>query len=425
MRNIRIKMLKTILRKEYRNKWEQRTALTPQAVANLNKKGLIVDVESSEVRIFNDSAYQQIAADIFQATEQHQLVIGLKEPPVSIVGKKQVHLCFSHTVKGQVQNMPLLQHIIDQQATLIDYELMVDSATGKRTIAFGKYAGIAGAIDSLWIAGQKLALIKKQSFLLTMKQTHHYQIIKSARKALSEIDTQSGTAVRILIIGKGNVGQGAESVCRWLGLPCLAADKFIANELPTGSWYCVVNSEHIHKRVDGGIFDKAEFYKKGKSEYVSILESFVDRFDILLQSSYWTDFYPRHLNNQQLIRLKDELPWVIGDISCDIDGSFICTQKASSIDSPSFNYDPLTASMTDGISWSGVTVMSIDNLPCELSVDSSEHFSTILEEYMPHLMNMDLNESFDTLNIPAEIKNAVIVYKGKLTDSFQYLKESL
>ena len=51
-------MLKTVLRKEHKNKWEQRAALTPVAIKALATKGYAVDVESSEIRIFTDEQYQ-------------------------------------------------------------------------------------------------------------------------------------------------------------------------------------------------------------------------------------------------------------------------------------------------------------------------------------------------------------------------------
>lgn len=55
---------------------------------------------------------------------------------------------FSHTIKAQLHNMPALDTILDNDIRLIDYEKITDE-NGNRLIAFGKYAGIAGAIDFL------------------------------------------------------------------------------------------------------------------------------------------------------------------------------------------------------------------------------------------------------------------------------------
>ena len=417
-------MLKTILRKEHKNKWERRTPLTPDAVNNLNEINLRIDVESSDVRIFEDSQYQISGLQMYNTPDNHQLIIGIKEPPVDSIQKEQVHLCFSHTMKGQDYNMPLLQKFIDQKATLLDYELMADE-TGKRTIAFGRHAGIAGAIDTFWIAGQKLDLKACKSGLSDINQTVTYKTIESAKAQLANIDLQSNTAVRVLIIGSGNVGKGAEEVCQWLGLPKLEAELFLENNLPEGSWYSVLSSSHLHQRVTGGDFDYQEYLQKGKGSYKSLFGSFLGRFDIVLQTSYWTDFYPKHLTREQFIEHKNNLPWVLGDITCDIDGSFECTKKASTIDKPAFTYHPANDSITDGVSLEGITVMSIDNLPCELSLDASQHFSAKLEEYSPYLMKMNLHNNITDINLPDELKKAVIVYKGELTDDFQYLNEYL
>jgi len=422
-------MLKTILRKEHKNDWEKRTPLTPDSVSNLIKLGYPLDVETSNIRIFDDTSYQNSAATLVNSPDEHQLVIGIKEPPIDSIKDQQVHLCFSHTIKGQDYNMPLLQRFLVHKASLIDYELMTDE-NGIRTIAFGEHAGIAGAVDSLWIAGQKFRSAGKISPLSNIKQTVYYKTINRLKAEFSNItfnsqDDPSSAPVQLVIIGTGNVGRGAEKVCQWLGLNKLDPRDFTSNKIPKGDWYTVLSSRHLHQRLTGGDFDQVEYMTKGKQAYKSILSSFLGRFNILLQTSFWTDFYPRHLDNKQCIEFKDKLPLVLGDISCDIEGSFACTKLASTIDSPAFTYLADSDSVVEGISEEGITVMSIDNLPCELSLDASEHFSAKLEGYTPLLMKMDLNQSFDELELPSELKKAVIVYKGELTEKFAYLKEFL
>ena len=50
---------------------------------------------------------------------------------------------FSHTIKAQEANMPLLDAMLEKRIRLIDYEMMKDEK-GMRTVAFGKYAGMLG-----------------------------------------------------------------------------------------------------------------------------------------------------------------------------------------------------------------------------------------------------------------------------------------
>ncbi len=414
-------MLKSVLRKEYKNQWEKRTALTPGALKQLAQKGYVLDVEHSDIRIFSDDEYQKADCKIVPEASAYQFVLGIKEPPVDSIQFEQVHLAFSHTMKGQDYNMPLLQKFIDNEATLFDYELITDPE-GARTIAFGRYAGIAGAIDTLGLAGQKFELLHQQSALKAVKQSWQYDDVAAAKKALSEIPVNEGTPTRVLIVGTGKVGKGAEEVCQWLGLDKLDTEIFLSGNLPTNSFYSVVSTRHIHKRLDGGKFDFADYLERGKEGYKSIFHEFLDQFDILLQTPYWEDKYPRLLPPEIMKTHADKLPMMVGDISCDIDGSLACTKIATETDHPVITYDPLTDSYQNGLKPWGVAVMSIDNLPCELSLDASRHFSSILPDYIPFIMDMDLELEWEEVNLPEILKRAVVVYKGKLTPDFEYLK---
>ncbi|NVJ59255.1 MAG: alanine dehydrogenase [Gammaproteobacteria bacterium] len=417
-------MLTAVLRKEHKNKWERRTALTPDAVGTLSEKGYSVDVESSDIRIFEDGSYTEKNANLVNTPSQHQLVVGIKEPPVDSIELNQVHIAFSHTIKGQPYNMPLLQRFIDQKATLFDYETIVNER-GARTIAFGRFAGIAGAIDTFWIAGQKLSLINKQSDIQKISQTKDYESIKSIKETFSELDLQKGEPVRVLVVGTGNVGRGAEEVCRWLKLPKIDIDSILLGHIPEGSWYAVASSRHINRRKDGGDFEFDDFVANGTLEYDSSFDELLGKFNVLVQTPYWTEKYPKHLTRERMKANRQKLPWVVGDISCDIDGSLECTKIASTIDEPAFTYNAEDDSYKNGISWDGPTVMSIDNLPCELSKDSSEHFSAILKNYIPHLMNLELDKEFDDLDLHPELYRSLIVYRGKLTPNYKYLKKYL
>lgn len=43
--------------------------------------------------------------------------------------------------------MPMLDAILEKNIRLIDYEKIQEDGVGKRCVAFGKWAGVAGAID--------------------------------------------------------------------------------------------------------------------------------------------------------------------------------------------------------------------------------------------------------------------------------------
>lgn len=417
-------MLKTVIRKEHKNDWEKRTALIPADIASLREQGFPISVEASDIRVYSDDDYQAYQIDTAGCPEKGEFIVGIKEPPVNSIQPGQVHLAFSHTIKGQDYNMVLLQKFIDEKATLIDYEPIVDNS-GKRTIAFGRFAGIAGAIDSFYVAGKKYIERKEESCLSEVKQTWEYISIEKVKQHFSQINVNQGEPVRVVIVGSGNVGKGSEEVCQWLGLERVDIQRLLEGEVPAGSWYAVASSRHINERIDGNRFEMQDFVERGVDAYKSCFAQLLGKFSILLQTPYWTEKYPKHLNRETMLANKAKLPLVVGDISCDINGSLECTTKASDIDTPAFTYDVDKGVSEDGVFADGVTVMSIDNLPCELSLDASQHFSNILKDYMENLMSVDLQKSFDDCGLIDELAGAVIVYKGQLTPKYQYLQTFL
>jgi alpha-aminoadipic semialdehyde synthase len=77
-----------------------------------------------------------------------EVILNVKEvPPAKILADK-AYLLFSHTIKGQPHNMPMLRRFMEQRCTLIDYECITDGQ-GKRLVFFGRYAGLAGMLETL------------------------------------------------------------------------------------------------------------------------------------------------------------------------------------------------------------------------------------------------------------------------------------
>ena len=419
-------MLTTVLRKEHKNRWERRVALTPTAAGDLIKSGHPIAVETSEYRIYSDSEYTNLGVELLATPNQSQLVLGIKEPPIESIQPDQVHLCFSHTIKGQDYNMPLLQRFLDQRATLIDYELMKNQL-GIRTIAFGRYAGIAGAIDTFWLYGQQLQNKDIRSVFSQIKQSWKYGSVAEARHVLQSLVGQPEQQPhRIVILGNGKVGKGSAEVCQWLGLNQISVNDVFNRTYPESeSWFTVVETADIYQRVSDGKFDRDEYSEFGKARYKSRFVELLGHCDVVLLTSFWTEHYPRHMALEDFATYADSLPSILGDISCDVEGAFACTKRITDIDNPVYTFDPETGAATDGLQGQGIAVMAIDNLPCELSQDASEHFSSVLVNHIPDLMQLDMNASFEDLALNPEVKDAIIVYQGQLTPDFAYLADYL
>lgn len=416
---------KICIRKEFKNSWERRAPLTPDAVRHLVSQGLTIHVERSPIRIFPDQAYADAGAVMTNTSDDCDIVLGIKEPPLERVRPGQIHIAFSHTIKGQPYNMGLLQSFLDRGATLLDYELMKDDQ-GARTIAFGRYAGIAGAVESLNILGKKWALQGKRNVLEEVQQPHHYALIDRLRGHLESLAPRITTEdLRVVIVGTGNVGIGCAEVCQWLGMARLPKKSFRAGEIPPGPWYVSLATSDIVRHIEDKPYDKAEYRKFGAERYQADFERYLGQFNLLLQTPYWVPRYPRQLCLETLRRNHDKLPPVIGDISCDPNGSLALTPRITSIDEPAYTFLVDEATTEPGITVNGPTVMAIDNLPCELSEDATAHFSRILRDMMPAITDIDLTQPLADSGLPRTLQDATIVYKGHLTEPRQKLQKHL
>jgi alpha-aminoadipic semialdehyde synthase len=116
---------------------------------------------------------------------------------------------------------------------------------------------------------------------------------------------------------------------------------------------------------------------------------------------------------------------VIGDVTCDPDGSIEFMHKGTEIEDPVFVYDPVKRLPTMGFEGDGILVMAVDILPSELPRESSESFGKALEPFVPAIASADYTSDFEDLDLPGEIKGAMILHKGKLTPKFKYIEEYL
>ena len=71
-------------------------------------------------------------------------------------------------------------------------------------------------------------------------------------------------------------------------------------------------------------------------------------------------------------------------------------------------------------------ILAVDNLPCELPVDASQHFGDALLRFLPALARCDWSAPVRrALDLPDEIRRAVIVHRGRLTPSYAHIARHL
>lgn len=99
--------------------------------------------------------YIDAGASIQEDMSEASVIMGVKQVPIESLIPDKTYCFFSHTIKAQESNMPLLDSILSKNIRLIDYERIIDER-GQRLVAFGKYAGVAGMINILHGLGLRL-----------------------------------------------------------------------------------------------------------------------------------------------------------------------------------------------------------------------------------------------------------------------------
>lgn len=429
------------IRREDKNEWEARTPLIPSDVKKLVSNGIGVYLQPSPIRIFSDQEYLDVGATISEDLSSCSVILAVKEMPIKFIEKGKTYVFFSHTIKGQDYNMPLLQKMMDEKTQLIDYERIVDEK-GQRLIFFGRHAGLAGMIDSLWALGKRIDSEGIQNPFSKIKKTVEYRGLDSAKRQIGKIAdeiTKNGIPkeMRPLVCGfsgYGNVSQGAQEIFDILPHKEISPQELLSDQnLFDGSkhiLYKVVfkESDLVEPKNSEDKFELQDYYDN-PDKYRSKFEQYLPQLTILMNCIYWDTPYPRLITLDYLKKVWTESDnqklKVIGDISCDIDGAIQCTVKSTDPGNPVYVYNPLDSSVNDGVEGEGPVIMAVDNLPCELAEEASKSFSKVLVDFIPELIKADYSDSFENLKLPKALRRGMILYQGKLTSDYKYLMKYL
>ncbi len=168
------------VRRETKSPWERRTPVTPNLARKLvTQADLEILVQPSARRVFPDNEYVRAGAVMSEDLGDSAVVLGVKEIPPELFQPDTAYVFFSHVIKGQPYNMPMLQRMLDLRCTLIDYEKICDQS-GQRLIFFGRFAGVAGMIDTLWALGRRLKTEGFTTPLADIEPAHSYDSLHEA-----------------------------------------------------------------------------------------------------------------------------------------------------------------------------------------------------------------------------------------------------
>ena len=430
-----------LIRAEDKNKWERRAPIIPKDLEEiLSQLKADVFVQQSDKRFFPIDDYKKVGAIPSEDMNPGKVILGIKEIPIEKLQDDKVYLYFSHTIKGQLENMPMLKKIITSGSTLIDYEKITDS-NDKRLIYFGNYAGDAGAINILWLMGEYWKSHGLQTPFSQFKQATNYCSVNDAKKHLREIGELVKTEgvpknlspMVIGVLGYGNVSTGAQDIINCLPTeriePENLKDFIERKESNNDTIYLTVFKEHhLVRNRQNEPFQLQDYYKNPQN-YISQFDQYLPYLSILINAIYWDQRYPRFVTWKSLNELfrthtKPKLCGV-SDITCDTNGSIECNVKSTDSGTPAYLCDPITKSITDGHKGDGIVLLAVDNLPAELPNDSSVFFSNQLKKFVPNLLQANYNVSLNKSGLCPELQKAAVVYRGELTTPYKYLEKFL
>ena len=435
------------IRREDKNEFERRTPLIPEHVARLTTEhGIDVVVQPSPIRAFPDEDYAQAGARVQEDLTGCDAVFAVKEIPESMFVPGKTYIYFSHTIKGQKGNMPMLRTLMQRGCQLIDYEKITDHVD-RRLIFFGRHAGLVGMINTFWALGLKLAAQGIETPFLDIRQCRHYRDLPEAMEIMDYVGRRieaEGLPDKIgpLVVGfagYGNVSRGAQEVFDVLPFEKVAPEN-IDRIGQFSKALAILHSDNPNNRLYKVVFKEADMVRPRDSKYVFALQDYYDHPDrycsrfneylphltVLVNAIYWESRYPRLVTNEYLRKAHAEGTLslqAIGDISCDPLGAVECNTHSTDSGEPIYTVHPESGAEQVGAEGEGPVILATDNLPCELPRESSTDFSKVLVRFVPAIAEMSVAGTLEESGLPAEIQRAAVVWRGELTSRFSYLKE--
>ncbi len=392
--------------KENKQPADRRVALTPtQCLAILSLyKNCDILVESSTDRVFSDAAYTNQGIKVTQDLSSCDILLGIKEVPINDLIKDKTYLFFSHTIKKQDYNRGLLQAMIEKNIRFIDYECLVWHS-GARILGFGRYAGLVGAYETLKAVGKKLnAFAIKPAY----ECANYSEMVKVLKHIAPDLKNNNH---KIVITGSGRVSHGSAELLNEIGLKKVTPHAFL-HASHSESVYTILDTHELYARIDGEPWNDEHFHHN-HSLYKSIFKPYTTVADIVINGVFWDKAIPPHFSKEDT-KSSDFSIKVIGDISCDIEGSIPITLKDTHADNPVFGWDAQRQSECEPFVKNSIDVMAVSNLPTELPSDASEGFGDeLIKSIIPELINPKSDI----------IKNATLCENGHLTEKFQYLSD--
>ena len=381
---------------------DNRVAITPAHCQWLLKQypGCKIIVQPSTKRCFPDSSYEKAGAVISDDLSGCDVLLGIKEVPISDLIDNKTYLFFSHTKKAQPHNQKLMHAMMNKNITLIDYECL-EHEDGQRIIGFGFFAGVVGAHNGMMAYGNRT----KEFSLPRVYQSNDYRNLIRSYFGLKLPN------IKIAVTGSGRVAHGVLDIMNLMDVREVEADQYLERnfEYPV---YVHLKGAELYNRKDNGTYNRDDFHKN-PTEYACLFENYIAHTDILINGIYWDTDVPR-LFEPEALRSKDFRIQTIADVTDDNYGSVPCNIRDANIEEPVYGVDKITLQETLPYLSNSVDVMAVGNLPNELPCDASNYFGDQLIKFVIQDLMLGKSEI---------IERATILQRGKLTEKYRYLSE--
>ena len=384
---------------------ENRTPLVPEHIKKYKESNPNINfiIQPSNNRCFSDEEYELSGAKINDNLNECSIIFGVKEIDPNILINNRTYLFFSHTFKinKQQKNIEknkkdLLLSILNKKITLIDYE-NIRGKNGTRCLGFGRFAGIVGCYNTLNLL---LKVLGKQSLASAYKINDYERLVLNLKNLYFP-------KTKILVTGDGRVAKGVIELLNQTNIKAVSKKDFLEKKFDQPIFCNLETKDYVTNNSSTNF--SLEHFINNPQDYSSSALQYLKETNILISAHYWDPSSPKIFENEDLKVLQNLK--IVGDITCDINGSVPTTIRSTTIEEPNYWIERYTLKEIDENN-DGIAVMAVDNLPSELPRDSSTEFSEgIINEVLPFLLKED----------DGRILNGTITTDGSFLEKYNYL----
>ena len=386
---------------------ENRTPLVPEHIKKYKESNPNINfiIQPSNSRCFSDEEYELCGAKINENLNECSIIFGVKEIDPNILINNRTYLFFSHTFKINKQQKNIEKHkkdlllsILNKKITLIDYE-NIRGKNGTRCLGFGRFAGIVGCYNTLNLL---LKVLGKQSLASAYKINDYERLVLNLKNLYFP-------KTKILVTGDGRVAKGVIELLNQTNIKAVSKKDFLEKKFDQPIFCNLETKDYVTNNSSTNF--NLEHFINNPQDYSSSALQYLKETNILISAHYWDPSSPKIFENEDLKDLQNLK--IVGDITCDINGSVPTTIRSTTIEEPNYWIERYTLKEIDENN-DGIAVMAVDNLPSELPRDSSTEFSEgIINEVLPFLLKED----------DGRILNGTITTDGSFLEKYNYLND--